>query len=156
MIPPVQAAVVVHHDLAHHEIGLVALVEIGLDEHFVSGAVARPQCLALSALVMADDGVGGIQNILGGTVVLLQPDRANAPILLFKTQDILNIGATEPIDALIIIAHHADVAIASRQQTGQQVLQMVGVLILVHQHIAELPLIVLPHLRAALQQLYGQ
>ena len=105
---------------------------------------------------MADDGVGGIQNILGGTVVLLQPDRANAPILLFKTQDILNIGATEPIDALIIIAHHADVAIASRQQTGQQVLQMVGVLILVHQHIAELPLIVLPHLRAALQQLYGQ
>ena len=156
MIPPVQAAVVVHHDLAHHEIGLVALVEIGLDEHFVSGAVACPQCLALSALIMADDGVGGIQNILGGTVVLLQPDRANAPILLFKTQDILNIGATEPIDALIIIAHHADVAIASRQQTGQQVLQMVGVLILVHQHIAELPLIVLPHLRAALQQLYGQ
>ena len=156
MIPPVHAAVVVHHDLAHHEIGLVALVEIGLDEHFVSGAVARPQCLALSALIMADDGVGGIQNILGGTVVLLQPDRANAPILLFKTQDILNIGATEPIDALIIIAHHADVAIASRQQTGQQVLQMVGVLILVHQHIAELPLIVLPHLRAALQQLYGQ
>ena len=105
---------------------------------------------------MADDGVGGIQNVLGGTVVLLQANRAHTPILLFKTQDIPNIGAPEPIDALVIIAHHADVAIASRQQTGQQVLQMVGVLILVHQHIAELPLIVLPHLRAALQQLYGQ
>ena len=156
MIPPVQAAVVVHHDLAHHEIGLVALVEIGLDEHFVSGAVACPQCLALSALIMADDGVGGIQNVLGGTVVLLQANRAHTPILLFKTQDVLNIGAPEPIDALVIIAHHADVAIASRQQTGQQVLQMVGVLILVHQHIAELPLIVLPHLRTALQQLDGQ
>ena len=156
MIPPVHASIVVHHDLTHHEIGLVALVEIGLDEHFVSGAVARPQCLALSALVMADDGVGGIQNILGGTVVLLQANRAHPPILPFKAEDVLDIGAPEPIDALVVIAHHADVAIASRQQTGQQVLQMVGVLILVHQHIAELPLIVLPHLRAALQQLYGQ
>ena len=33
---------------------------------------------------------------------------------------------------------------------------MVGVLILVHQHIAELPLIVFPHLGAALQQLHRQ
>ena len=156
VIPPVQPAVIVHHHLAHHKVGLVALVEIGLDEHLVPRAVAGPQGLALTALIVADHGVGRVQNVLGGAVVLLQPDHPGAAVLLLKAEDILDIGAPEAVDALVVVAHHADVAVAACQQAGQQVLQVVGVLILVHQHIAELPLIVFPHLRAALQQLHRQ
>ena len=156
VILPVHAAVIVHHHLTYHEVGLVPLVEGGLDEHLLPRAVAGPQGLALAALIVADHGVGGIQNVLSGAVVLLQADGTHAAILLLKAEDVLDIGTPEAVDALVVVAHHADVLIAACQQTGQQVLQVVGVLILVHQYVAELPLIVLPHLGAALQQLHRQ
>ena len=105
---------------------------------------------------MADHGVGRIQNVLGRTVILLQPDHSRTLILLFEAEDILNIGAAKAVDTLVVIAHHADIAVSPRQQAGQQILQMIGILIFVHQHITELPLIVLAHLRMALQQLHRQ
>ena len=101
---------------------------------------------------MADHGVGRVQNVLGGPVILLQPDGAGALVLFFKAEDIPDVRAAEPVNALVVVAHHADVVILPHQQTGQQVLQMVGVLILVDQDIAELLPVVRPHIGAALQQ----
>ena len=43
----------------------------------------------------------------------------------------------------------------SRKQAGQHILGIVGVLILVHQHIAELPLVQFQHIRVALKQQHG-
>ena len=154
MIPPVQAAIVVHHDLAQHEIGLVILVEGGLDGHLLTLAPVGPQCLALAALIVADNGVSGIENMLGGAIVLLQSDGAGAGVLLFKIKDILNVGTAETIDTLVIVAHHTDVAIAAGQQGRQTILQMVGILILVNQHIAKTPAIVIPHFSILLQQMH--
>ena len=154
MIPPVEAAVVVHHDLAQHEVGLVILVEGGLDGDLLAHSPVGPQRLTLAALVVADDGVGRIKDMLGGTVVLLETNGAGAGVLLFKIEDVLNVGAAETVDALVIVAHHADVAIAPRQQGGQAILQMVGVLILVDQHVAETAAIVFPHFPILLQQMH--
>ena len=89
-----------------------------------------------------------------GAVVLLQADGTGACILLFKVEDIINIRAAETVDTLVIVAHHADVAVAARQQRSQAVLEMVGILILVDQHIAELAAIVFPHFPISLQQMH--
>ena len=152
VIFPIAAAAVVRHHLTHHVIGLVTLVEGGLDDHLFAVSILRPQRLALAALVVADDSVGRVQNVLGRAVVLLQTDSAGAAVLLLEAEDVADVRAAEAVDALVIVSHHADVAPAACQQAHQQVLQVVGVLILIDEDVAELPLVALQHVGAALQQ----
>ena len=143
-------------DLGRHKSGLVGL-GVGLpDADSAAGGVLGPERLSLPAPIMGDHGVGRLQNGLGGAVVLLQADDLGRWILLLKVENILDGRAPEPVDALVVVAHHAEVLIAPGQQRGQQVLEVVGVLVLVDQHIAELPLIVGPDLLVLLQQLHGQ
>ena len=152
VVLPVGATAIGHHDLAQHVVGLVALVEGGFHRHRVAGAVVGPQRLALAPQIVADHAVGRVQNVLGGAVILLQADGTGPLILALKVEDILNIGATEAVNALVVIAHHADVPVSACQEACQLVLQIVGVLILVNQHVAELPLVVFPHLPVVPQQ----
>ena len=85
-------------------------------------------------------------------VVLLQADGAACVILLLKIEDIFNIRPPEPVDGLVIVPHHADILPPAGQQPGQQILQMVGVLILVNEDIPEFLLVIGPHLLVLLQQ----
>ena len=152
VVPPVGAPVVAGHDVSHHKVGLVALVEAGLDGHRVPGAVLGPQSLALAPLIVADHRVGRVQDVLGRPVILLQTDGPCVLIALLKAEDIGDIRAPEAVNALVVIAHHADVAVRARQQTRQEELQVVGVLVLINEYVAELILIVRAHLFVALQQ----
>ncbi len=76
-------------------------------------------------------------------------------ILLFKAQNILNGRAPEAVDALIVVAYHADVFVPACKQRGQQILHVVGVLVFVHQHIAEFLLIIPADLLMLLKHLDG-
>ena len=152
MVAPVRTAVAADKDLPHDEVRLVALIERRLDGHDLTAAVLRPEGLALSAGVVADNGVRRVQNVLRGAVVLLKADRPRPVILLLEVQDILDIRAAEAVDALVVVADDADVAVAPREQPRQQILQVVRVLILVDEDIAELPLVVFACLAVALQQ----
>ena len=151
-VPPVGAPVVRHHNLAHHEVGLVTFVEGGFDQNLIPRSVLRPQRLALAAHVVADHLVGSVQDILGRAVILLQADDTGTLILRLKAENVFNIGTPETVDALVIVSHHADVAVSSGQKAGQQILEMVGVLVFVDQHIAELALVVFPGRFVTLQQ----
>ena len=111
--------------------------------------------LALSAQVVGNDRVGRVQNGLGGAVILFQTDDPGPGILLLKGQNVLNGGTPEAVNALVIVAHHADIAPVAAEQAGEQILDMVGILILVNQHILEFALVVFPDLRFLLQKLYG-
>ena len=98
--------------------------------------------------------VGGAEDIAGGTVILLQPDGDGVGILLFKGKNVFNGSPAELIDALVIVAHHAEIAPAAGQQRAEHILGVVGVLIFVHQHIAELVLVIFPHIVLGLEQLH--
>ena len=151
-VTPAAAPAVVHHDLPQDKVGLVALVEGGFYRYQLTAAVLRPQGLALAAMVVADDCVCRVQNVLRGAIILFQPNDPRPLELPFKAEDIGDIRTPEAVNALVIVTHHADVPGRSCQQLGQLVLQRVGVLILVYEDIAELPLVVLPHIRRRLQQ----
>lgn len=69
--------------------------------NFVTIAVLGPQGLALAAVVVLDDAIGRIQNVGGGTVVLLQADGFGPGKNFFKVQDIFNGSTAELINALI-------------------------------------------------------
>ena len=75
--------------------------------------------------------------------------------MLLKGQNILNGGATEAVNGLVVITDHANVLKLVRQQRGEHILGVVGVLVLVHHHIAELVLVQLQHIVILSQQLHG-
>lgn len=135
--------------------GLVLLVLGGVHLYLITLAVVRPQGLALALGVVLDDTVGCVEDVGGGAIVLLQTDGLGAGIELFKVEDIFNGSTTEAVDALVVIAHYADVALRPGKQADQTELCHAGVLILVHQQVAVLILVELPHVRVVGQQLHG-
>ncbi len=162
-IHSVQDCVVAHfapglyilQNLLHNKGGLVCLVLGSIQNDLAAGACIRPQALALSIFVIGDHRVGAVQNILGGAVVLLQANHCGVLIMLLKRQNILNGGAAEAVNGLVIITDHANVLKLVRQQRGEHILGVVGVLVLVHHHIAELVLVQLQHIVILSQQLHG-
>ena len=131
---------------------LVPLVGGGVALDLVAVAVVGPQVLTLSPPVVADDSVGGLQDVAGGAVVLLQADDPGVLVLTLEGEDIFNGGTPEAVDGLVVVTHHADILPAPSQQPGQQVLEVVGVLVLVDEDVAEFPLVVLPHVGVLLEE----
>ena len=152
VVLPVPALAVILQDTGGHILGLVIFVHGGVELELLPLPRPGPQFLALAALVVADDGVGCLQDVAGGAVVLLQPDDPAALVLLLKGEDVLDGGSPEAVDGLVIVPYHAEVLISPRQGGGQQILEIVGVLILVDEHIAEFPLIEGPHVLVLLEQ----
>ena len=106
-------------------------------------AVLGPEVFALAGHVVADDLVGGVEDVLGGAVVLLEPDDGRAGELLLKAQDVLDGRAAELIDALVVVADDAEVFVGARQQAHELKLGVVGVLVLVDEDVAPAVLVVL-------------
>ena len=138
-----------------HKVAFRPLVAGFIHRNGFPFTVVRPKPLPFPANVVGNHRIGRVQDGLGGAVVLFQANGPGAGILLFKIQNILNGRAPEPVDALIIITHHTDILISPRQQRGQQILHMVGILVFIHQNVTELPLIVFPDVGILLQKLDG-
>ena len=99
--------------------------------------------------------VGGIQDAAGAAVVLLEADGARVFVLLFEIEDVLDRRAAELVDALVIVPDDADVAPAIGKQGRELILEIVRVLILVDEHIAEAALPMLAHVRMLIEQAHG-
>ena len=132
--------------------GLVLLVRGCIVVDLFAIPALGPEGLALAAHIVFDNAVGGVQNIRGGAIVLLKPDRFGATEHLLKIQDIFDRSAAEFIDGLVVIADNADIVGAACEQPHQMELSHTGILILIHNDIAEAVLVVFPRLGIVLQQ----
>ena len=81
----------------------------------------------------------------GRAVILLEPDYRRARKILFEPQDIAHFGTAPAINRLIVIAHTTDVLVPPRQEAQPEILRDVGILILVHEDIAEPALVLSEH-----------
>ena len=164
-------------DLLGDEPRLVVLV-VG-DVADDAGAVAGvgPQLLGLAALVVADHGVGGVEDGLGGAVVLLEQDRGGVGEVLLEVEDVADVGAAEGVDGLVGVADHHQLGgrdavgrllrrqrpvvvrrllhLVGAQLVDQGVLGVVGVLVLVDQHVAEPAAVGLADVGELLEQVDG-
>jgi hypothetical protein len=135
------------------------LVVADVADDLLAVAGVGPQPLVLAALVARDHRVGRGQDGLCRAVVLLEHDRGGLRVVPLELLDVADRGAAERVDGLIRVAHHAqlarlDAAFARADQfTDQHVLGVVGVLVLVDQHVPEAPPVVLGDVRERLQQL---
>ena len=124
-------------DVVTHDDGFLLVAIGGLQRQPLTLLVRAEHILVDLSFVLAYQTVGSLHDELCRTVVLLQLIEPRALVLLLEVQDIVDVGPTETVDALRIVAYHTDVAVVTGQQQHYLLLGIVGVLILVHQHIAE-------------------
>ena len=78
-------------------------------------ATGGPQHLDVPELVEGDQPVGPIEDFAGGAVVDLQAhDLGLGPVVL-EAEDVGHLGAPPAVDRLVVVAHHAQVAMPGRQ-----------------------------------------
>ncbi|MEZ4387525.1 MAG: hypothetical protein R3D98_08085 [Candidatus Krumholzibacteriia bacterium] len=142
------------HDLDHAG-GLVLGVEVLLDRERLAAAGVGPEVLALAAPVVADDGVGRVEDVAERAVVLLEAEGASAGEVLVEIEHVLHAGAAPAVDRLVVVADGEHVAVHRAEELDEQQLQLVGVLELVDQHVAELARVLLAEVLLGLEQVDG-
>ena len=95
---------------------------------------------------MRDQARGGGEDRGGGAVVRLQPDDAGAGEVFLEAQDVFHFRATPAINRLIVVAYATNIVMALGQQAQPEILHQVGVLVFVHQDVAELAVVLRQHL----------
>ena len=138
-----------------HPVGFVALVQATHHRHAIAGRECGPQRLAHPRRVLADDDVGQRQDFRRGAIVLLQPYDAGSGEVATERENVLHVCTAPAVDGLIVVAHHADVLVLAPQQLDEAVLRVVGVLVLVHEHVIEAALPAGELARVALEQAHG-
>ena len=116
VVAPVLAAAVVGHYLRGDVLRLLVLVVGDVKLYLVAVVLICPQLLALTPLIVADNGVRGVENVACLAIILLKTDGAALLILALERENILYRRAAELIDALVIIADNADIAEATREE----------------------------------------
>ncbi len=91
----------------------------------------------------------------GRTVVPFEADHGGARKIVLEAQDVVDLGAAPAIDRLVVVADAADVVPPLRQQPQPEVLDDVGVLVLVDQHVPEAVLILLQDIRVLAEQAHA-
>ena len=139
-------------DLACHPLGLLVLA-VGLETlDELAARVVGPELLVLAVLVARDHRVGGVEDELRRAVVLLQLHDRGVGIVALEVEDVAHVGAAPAVDGLVVVAHHAEVAVLLRERLDPQVLGAVGVLVLVDEQVAPALLVVGQHRRRLLEE----
>ena len=120
-------------------------------------ATARlgPQVLAQARGIVLDDGIRGVEDVAFGAVVLFEADQVSDLELALEIGHVAHIRAAEGVDRLVVVADAKQAGAAAGEQLQPAVLQLVGVLKLVNQNVAEALLIVPAQRFIALQQFVG-
>ena len=143
-------------DLADHELRLGGVARQGDQADLVLARQPAPERLAAPPQVVPDDAVGGVQDGRGAAVILLEADDLRVLEEALEREQVLDLGPAPPVDALVVVAHHADVAGGPHEVAQQVHLQAVGVLELVHQDVVELVAPVRPHVGVIADDLHGE
>src|SRR5690606_36947193 len=91
-------------DAVDDEVGLVTLVERRVQAHGIAALAAGPQVLAESAGVVADQGVGRIENGARRAIVLFKPEQLCARLIAAELMQILHARAAPAVDRLVVVA----------------------------------------------------
>ncbi len=141
--------------LVGHELGLVDFV-VGLEAlDGLAHAGVGPEVLRLAAEVVGDDRVRRVEDGLGRPIVLLEQDHGGVGEGVFELEDVSDVGTTEAIHTLIVVADHGDRAMFRGEPQHQLVLDAVGVLVLVDQQHRETSAVVIEDVGVFAEQQCG-
>ena len=158
-----------HGDLAHahafvvqfqhalrDEGGLLRGVHARDQGRFHAGLARGRQFLGKLIAVGGDGGVGDLEDLGRAAVIGLDLEHPGPGITIRELQDVQEIRPAPGVDALRVVAHHHDVLVARGEQVDEVALQLVGVLIFVHEDELKAALVMFAHVGMVLQQLQPQ
>ena len=99
-----------------HEAGLVHLVEGGVTQNGLALGILGPEILTQARGVMRNQGVGGLEDIAGGAIILLQAHHLGVGIVALEALDVFHPGPAPAIDGLIVVAHQEEIVPVPGQQ----------------------------------------
>ena len=117
-----------------------------LAEHILRNLVA----------VMLDQTVSRLNDSLGRAVVLLQFEETRALKLALIVENIIDIGTTETIDTLRVITHGTNTLLLLTELHDDRHLNVIGILILIHQDIIEAGSIFVANILMLPEELIGK
>ena len=124
-------------DFHGDKVGFGGLVFEGFDiDRFAGGGVGKESFVG-TGLVFADNFLGGVENVLGGAVVLFEFDDGGTREIAFEIEDVGEIGAAPGIDGLPVVANDTDIAVLVDEEADDLVLDGVGVLVFVDEDVLE-------------------
>ena len=104
---------------------------------------------------MGNKTVGGFHYALRAAIVAFQLEESGTFVSVGEIEYIVDIGTTEGIDALRIIAHHAKALFLLRELPDDLLLGVIGILVLIHKHEIEKVDILLPHVAMVSKEAEG-
>ena len=110
------------------------------------------QLFFVPRLVIPDALICQTQNLGPGAVIGLQSKYLGPRVQLGKIKNVAHVGRAERIDRLRIVAHHHEIAVMRGKERRERRLQVVGVLVFVHEHVLKPARERLMHIRMALKQ----
>ena len=135
-----------------YEAPFIALIGGTEQGDAVALGVVGPYLLLYLLDVFGYNGVGGVDDDLGGAVVLFKLEEVQVGVVAAEVEDVLYVGATESVDALGIVAHDADVLQPRGKLFDNEVLRVVGVLVLIDHDVLESVLILEQHIGEVAQE----
>ena len=124
-------------DTLHDEVCFVAFIERGINANGFTRRPRRTQGFAEAPGVVFDDAVGQRQNVAAGAIVFLEAHHERAGKVFAELVDVFHLGTTPAVNALVVVAHHERRTARARNEPQPLVLQRVGVLEFVDQHVRE-------------------
>ena len=135
-----------------HERGLLRRAHAGHQHRFRARLAGRGQILCELPDVRRDCGVGHVQYFRCAAVIRFYLVNFCVRMPFGKLHDVLEVRSAPRVDALGVVAHHHDVVMPRPQQVDQLGLQLVCVLVFIHQYELEPALILFGDCRIVPQQ----
>lgn len=143
-------------DFHGHALGFGVFVAAADHADLVAVTHFTPQLLFEFVRVVRNQHVGAAQDAAGGAVVLLQHHHFQGRVIVLEQHQVFRAGAAPGVDRLVVVAYHGELVAFADQQFHQQILAGVGVLVFVHQQVADLVLPFFQDVVMFLEQFYRQ
>ena len=104
MSPVIDGILLGRLDPVHHEAGFVMFVIGCVQVQLAARFLVSPQVFAEAGHVVGDQGIGGIQDIRGRTIVLFKSVQSRRREILLEALHVFHAGAAKTVNGLIIIA----------------------------------------------------
>ena len=122
-------------DALQHEFGFVTFVEGSVELDRVAAFAARPKIFTESPAVVGDQRVGGIEDGAGGAIVLLEAHQFGMRKITPEGLQIFDTCTAPAVNRLVVVADDEWRTLGAGEQFGPAILNGVGVLKLVDQHV---------------------
>ena len=138
MLPRQSARVADRTRLSDHKLRLGFVIGHGDDMDRIAALDRAPEVFRAAAGVVFDETVRGGEDLVGAAVILLEPDDLGIGKMFFELEDVRDLRAAPPVDALVVISHHANIGRFARGQEAHQIeLKAVRILELIHEHLGK-------------------